>query len=70
MQTTVTFDEAVNLIKQLSLADQWRVLEWLVGHLKEMSLQQERLNAGSAKGLITIADDFDEPLEDFKEYTQ
>ena len=23
---------------------------------------------GSAKGLITISDDFDEPLEDFKEY--
>jgi hypothetical protein len=26
------------------------------------------LKAGSAKGLITIADDFDEPLADFKEY--
>ena len=24
---------------------------------------------GSAKGLITIADDFDEPLEDFRDYT-
>lgn len=24
--------------------------------------------AGSAKGLVTIPDDFDEPLEDFKEY--
>lgn len=24
--------------------------------------------AGSAKGLVTIADDFDEPLEDFKDY--
>ena len=24
---------------------------------------------GSAKGLITMAPDFDEPLEDFKEYT-
>ena len=24
--------------------------------------------AGTAKGLITIADDFDEPLEDFKDY--
>ncbi len=23
---------------------------------------------GSAKGLITIADDFDEPLEDFRDY--
>lgn len=24
--------------------------------------------AGSAKGLVTIAEDFDEPLEDFKDY--
>lgn len=24
--------------------------------------------AGSAKGLVTISDDFDEPLEEFKDY--
>ncbi len=29
---------------------------------------KKRIKAGSAKGLIKIADDFDEPLEDFKEY--
>ena len=28
------------------------------------------IKAGSAKGLIKIADDFDAPLEDFKEYMQ
>jgi len=27
----------------------------------------KRIKAGSAKGLIQIADDFDAPLEDFKE---
>jgi antitoxin (DNA-binding transcriptional repressor) of toxin-antitoxin stability system len=27
-----------------------------------------RRKAGSAKGLISMAEDFDEPLEDFKEY--
>lgn len=26
--------------------------------------------SGSAKGLISVSDDFDEPLEDFDEYTQ
>jgi antitoxin (DNA-binding transcriptional repressor) of toxin-antitoxin stability system len=26
--------------------------------------------AGSAKGLVWISDDFDEPLEDFKEYME
>jgi antitoxin (DNA-binding transcriptional repressor) of toxin-antitoxin stability system len=25
---------------------------------------------GSAKGLITLSDDFDEPLEDFKDYME
>lgn len=29
-----------------------------------------RRKAGSAKGLITMSDDFDEPLEDFQEYMQ
>ena len=29
-----------------------------------------RRKAGSAKGMITIAEDFDEPLEDFREYMQ
>jgi prevent-host-death family protein len=28
----------------------------------------KRIKAGSAKGLIKIAEDFDEPLDDFKEY--
>ena len=27
-----------------------------------------RRQSGSAKGLITMSDDFDEPLEDFAEY--
>jgi antitoxin (DNA-binding transcriptional repressor) of toxin-antitoxin stability system len=29
-----------------------------------------RRKAGSAKGLISMTEDFDEPLEDFKEYMQ
>lgn len=29
-----------------------------------------RRRSGSAKGLITMSDDFDEPLEDFAEYMQ
>ncbi len=29
---------------------------------------KRRRQAGSAKGLVTISDDFDEPLEDFREY--
>jgi prevent-host-death family protein len=29
---------------------------------------KRRRQPGSAKGLITISDDFDEPLEDFQDY--
>jgi antitoxin (DNA-binding transcriptional repressor) of toxin-antitoxin stability system len=31
---------------------------------------KRRPKFGSAKGLVTISDDFDEPLEDFKEYME
>ena len=32
------------------------------------AFESDRIPAGSAKGLITIAEDFDAPLEDFKDY--
>ena len=30
--------------------------------------KKKKSNLGSAKGLIIMSEDFDEPLEDFKEY--
>ena len=36
--------------------------------LVPVSLVKRRPLFGSAKDLITISDDFDEPLEDFKDY--
>ena len=33
-----------------------------------VSQTKRRRQPGSAKGLVTIADDFDEPLEEFKDY--
>ena len=36
--------------------------------LMRISASQKRRRAGSAKGLITISEDFDAPLEDFHEY--
>jgi len=40
----------------------------LISVYVEKSTSKKRIKAGSAKGLIKIADDFDEPLEDFKDY--
>jgi prevent-host-death family protein len=36
--------------------------------LISISKSKPRAQFGSAKGLITMSDDFDAPLEDFKEY--
>jgi prevent-host-death family protein len=36
--------------------------------LVPISVTKPRPQFGSAKGLITMSDDFDEPLEDFEEY--
>jgi antitoxin (DNA-binding transcriptional repressor) of toxin-antitoxin stability system len=36
--------------------------------LTPVSPVKHRRQPGSAKGLITISDDFDEPLEDFRAY--
>lgn len=38
--------------------------------LVSISSAKSRRQSGSAKGLITMSDDFDEPLEDFAEYMQ
>ena len=40
--------------------------------LARLELEQKRrpAKAGSAKGLIWMSEDFDEPLEDFKEYME
>lgn len=36
--------------------------------LSPIARQKRQRQFGSAKGMIIIADDFDEPLEDFQEY--
>ncbi|MEO0458258.1 MAG: DUF2281 domain-containing protein [Cyanobacteria bacterium P01_A01_bin.114] len=37
---------------------------------QSVQAEQPRPQFGSAKGLIEMSDDFDEPLEDFKEYME
>jgi prevent-host-death family protein len=41
-----------------------------VVRLVPVSTVKPRRRSGSARGLITMSDDFDEPLEDFAEYMQ
>ena len=40
------------------------------GNVKGKTLaERRRANRGMAEGLVVIADNFDDPLEDFEEYT-
>lgn len=41
-----------------------------VAQLVPVAQPRGRRRAGSAKGLIWMADDFDAPLEDFREYME
>ena len=40
-----------------------------MGELQPVHIEKKKRKPGSAKGLIEIGKDFDEPLEEFKEYT-
>lgn len=40
----------------------------IIATSKKYLSDKKKIKAGSAKGLIEIGDDFDEPLDDFKEY--
>lgn len=44
-------------------------IEFLKSKVKNENLQKQR-KFGTAKGFFEMHDDFDEPLEDFKEYMQ
>ena len=57
------FDAALSGEEIVITKDEHPVLK-----LTRISTAKVRRKAGSAKGLISIAEDFDAPLEDFAEY--
>jgi antitoxin (DNA-binding transcriptional repressor) of toxin-antitoxin stability system len=62
--------ELVNLVKAAIKGEEIIIKkdkELIVKLIPEKAKKAGR-KAGSAKGMIKIAEDFDEPLEDFKEY--
>ena len=44
--------------------------EWAQNNAAPEPSQKKKLIFGLAEGMITIPDDFDEPLDDFKEYME
>lgn len=59
-----------SLIKEVSTGEEVVIVENNTPIAKIISLVDHKIQShfGSAKDLITMSDDFDEPLEDFKNY--
>jgi antitoxin (DNA-binding transcriptional repressor) of toxin-antitoxin stability system len=64
-QLATVIATALNGEDVLILQDQEPLLK--LSRIKATKVRRKR---GSAKGLVIMADDFDAPLEDFKEYMQ
>ena len=73
---TVTLDEAkthlVDLIEAAAAGEEVFIKknENVSVQLVPRAIKKRRRQFGSAKGLISMAADFDEPLDDFKEYME
>jgi hypothetical protein len=68
MQQAMKIEQMVlEKLRSLPLEKQQEVLDF-VEFLEQKIRGKRRRQAGSAKELVTISDDFDEPLEDFKDY--
>ena len=71
---TVTIEDAqlqlAQLIQKAMQGHDIIITQNNIPKAKLVSLKKEKKQAkfGSAKGMITMSDDFDAPLEDFKEY--
>lgn len=74
MQQQVSLEQAQtqfsSLIQQAMNGQEIVIMQHNIPIVKLVSISKSkpRPQFGSAKGLITISDDFDAPLEDFKEY--
>ena len=70
--TQIELGQIMAQIDKLPHEDQEQLHQVLTRKLSNDSSQQhddsDNLKAGWAKGLITICEDFDQPLNDFKEY--
>ncbi len=70
----VTVDDAVERLSQLITAAVAGETILLIGEgqtevqLVPVVPKNQPRKAGSAKGMVTIADDFDDPLPDFEDY--
>ncbi len=69
LKIEISFEQLLTLVRQLSEADKKRLLAELQQSIDQPAENPEKRRAsGVLKGKVWMADDFDEPLDDFKEY--
>jgi hypothetical protein len=67
--------QLAELIKQLPLAEKLLLMEMMFREIKDQALKKDtkvenKRKAGFSKATFEMTADFNEPLEDFKEYMQ
>lgn len=61
-------EEILLLVERASMGEDVIITKDSQPLVKLVSMTKRQRQFGSAKGLIKIADDFDSPLEEFREY--
>jgi hypothetical protein len=64
------FDEFVHNLDGMTADEKWLLLELLKRQLPPANGKQPVAAFGWAKGRIHMSEDFDAPLEDFKDYME
>jgi hypothetical protein len=69
LKIEISFEQLLALVHQSSEAEKKELLTELQKSLDQLADGQEKRDGfGIWKGKVWMADDFDEPLDDFKEY--
>ncbi len=68
LKLNLSFENVFSIVNQMSLEEKEKLFAILEKTLKGKTNTSKERQIGKYDGKIWIADDFDAPLEDFKEY--
>lgn len=68
LKLDIGFEQLFNLAKQLPQLEKKRLIVALQKTIKQNKNQKGERKLGKYKGKIQMSDDFNAPLDDFKEY--
>lgn len=68
LKLNIGFEQLFNLAKQLPQPEKQRLISALQKSIKQDKSQKRERKLGKYKGKIQMSEDFNAPLDDFKEY--